>query len=51
MLQQNQYWVYVLGHQAIGEAFGGRLINLTTVYHGVATPIKVLKNAINKSRT
>jgi len=30
-----------LGHQAIGEAFGGKLINLTTVYHGVATPIKV----------
>jgi anthranilate synthase component II len=26
-----------LGHQAIGEAFGGKLINLTTVYHGVAT--------------
>src|SRR6185312_8602357 len=30
-----------LGHQAIGEAFGGSLINLSTVYHGVATPIKV----------
>ncbi|MDQ3682659.1 MAG: aminodeoxychorismate/anthranilate synthase component II [Bacteroidota bacterium] len=28
-----------LGHQAIGEAFGGRLINLETVYHGVATEI------------
>jgi anthranilate synthase component 2 len=26
-----------LGHQAIGEAFGGTLINLETVYHGVAT--------------
>ena len=31
-----------LGHQAIGEAFGGSLINLSTVYHGVATPVKVL---------
>jgi anthranilate synthase component II len=30
-----------LGHQAIGEAFGGKLVNLSTVYHGVATPIKV----------
>ena len=26
-----------LGHQAIGEAFGGSLINLTKVFHGVAT--------------
>lgn len=31
-----------LGHQAIGEAFGGKLENLSTVYHGVATPIKVV---------
>lgn len=31
-----------LGHQAIAEAFGGSLINLETVYHGVATPIKLL---------
>ena len=30
-----------LGHQAIGEAFGGTLTNLTSVYHGVATPIKI----------
>jgi anthranilate synthase component 2 len=29
-----------LGHQAIGEAFGGTLTNLSKVYHGVATPIK-----------
>jgi anthranilate synthase component 2 len=33
-----------LGHQAIGEAFGGKLLNLTTVYHGVATKIRVLEN-------
>jgi anthranilate synthase component II len=31
-----------LGHQAIAEAFGGKLINLSTVYHGVATPVKIL---------
>ncbi|MGN6293382.1 MAG: anthranilate synthase component II [Chitinophagaceae bacterium] len=30
-----------LGHQAIGEAFGGKLENLSTVYHGVATPVKL----------
>ena len=30
-----------LGQQAIGESFGGSLINLSTVYHGVATKIKV----------
>src|SRR6476661_704264 len=32
-----------LGHQAIGEAFGGKLTNLTTVFHGVATQIRVVK--------
>jgi anthranilate synthase component 2 len=31
-----------LGHQAIGEAFGGKLVNLDTVFHGVATPITVV---------
>ena len=33
-----------LGHQAIGEVFGGTLTNLDKVYHGVATPIQVLVN-------
>src|SRR5437870_5995204 len=32
-----------LGHQAIGEAFGARLVNLAKVYHGVATPVKIIK--------
>ncbi len=31
-----------LGHQAIGEAFGGALENLTQVYHGIETPIQVV---------
>lgn len=38
-----------LGHQAIGEAFGGTLINLSTVYHGVATPVKI-KNPKSKKQ-
>jgi len=28
-----------LGQQAIAEVFGGTLLNLDTVYHGVATPV------------
>jgi len=31
-----------LGHQAIGEAFGANLINLSSVYHGVASPVKIM---------
>ena len=29
-----------LGEQGIGEAFGGKLINLTSVFHGVQTPCR-----------
>ena len=35
-----------LGQQAIGEVFGGKLINLDSVYHGVATEMEVLKEDI-----
>ena len=38
-----------LGHQAIAEAFGGMLRNLTQVYHGVATPI--YQEPVNPWRT
>ncbi len=31
-----------LGQQAIGEAFGASLVNLDRVYHGIATPIKII---------
>jgi len=31
-----------LGHQAIGEAFGARLENLSDVFHGVATPCHIV---------
>lgn len=30
-----------LGHQAIAEAFGAKLVNLSTVFHGVATKIQL----------
>lgn len=33
-----------LGHQAIGEAYGGRLSNLREVYHGLATPVNITRN-------
>ncbi len=33
-----------LGHQAIGEAFGGSLTNLSKVYHGVQTKAQIIKD-------
>lgn len=30
-----------LGHQAIGEAFGGKLINLSHVFHGISSPVHI----------
>ncbi len=35
-----------LGLQAIGEVFGGTLINLDSVYHGVATKVKIVKEDV-----
>ena len=33
-----------LGHQAIGEVFGGQLYNLPKVFHGVQTPAHIVAN-------
>ena len=33
-----------LGHQAIGEVFGGKLENLSDVFHGVATPCHIISD-------
>jgi anthranilate synthase component 2 len=35
-----------LGQQAIAEVFGGSLINLDKVYHGIATTIKITKEDV-----
>ena len=35
-----------LGQQAIAEAFGGSLSNLNDVFHGVATPIEIIKEDV-----
>ena len=37
-----------LGHQAIGEAFGGSLINLSEVLHGVASVVRVDQDLLFK---
>lgn len=31
-----------LGHQAIGEVFGGRLTNLSDVFHGIQSPVDIV---------
>ena len=31
-----------LGEQAIGEAFGAKLVNLTEVYHGVCSDVRII---------
>jgi len=35
-----------LGHQAIGEVFGGKLKNLEKVYHGIATQLNVSEDEV-----
>ncbi|MDO5104526.1 aminodeoxychorismate/anthranilate synthase component II [Capnocytophaga sp.] len=35
-----------LGQQAIGEVFGGELVNLHQVYHGIATPVTLLEDDV-----
>ena len=35
-----------LGQQAMGQAFGGELANLSKVYHGVATPIHLAEGLL-----
>lgn len=37
-----------LGHQAIGEAFGGDLINLSEVVHGLASEVKIEEDLLFK---
>jgi anthranilate synthase component 2 len=37
-----------LGHQAIGEAFGSGLINLSEVVHGIASELKVKEDLLFK---
>ena len=35
-----------LGQQAIGEVFGGKLINLDEVYHGISTKINIIQKDV-----
>ena len=36
-----------LGEQAIGQAFGGKLVNLSTVFHGVQTIIRLTETGLH----
>ena len=40
---RKQIFGICLGQQAIAEVYGAKLINMKTVFHGIATIIKVLK--------
>jgi anthranilate synthase component II len=33
-----------LGCQAIAEVYGGKLVNLNKVYHGISTPVNIINN-------
>lgn len=35
-----------LGHQAIAEVFGGELYNMSTVLHGMSTPVRILNGDV-----
>jgi anthranilate synthase component 2 len=39
-----------LGHQAIGEAFGATLTNLSSPFHGIATPIQLVNERKDANR-
>ena len=39
-----------LGHQAIGEAFGATLTNLSSPFHGIATPIQFVNDRKNANQ-
>ena len=34
-----------LGHQGIAEVFGGELLNMERVYHGISTPVKITSSS------
>lgn len=38
-----------LGEQAIGEVFGGQLVNLSQVFHGVQTPAHLVRSRDNST--